>query len=348
MPSEPPDLSRIIEAAWIVDLDCARVIAASPAGRSLWAGAWREGATLDAAMPAMAELERAASSDAVPHERVLLIWISEGVAHLRCRCQPLAGSGRKVLVTSIAMRAAGGHLPGLRAAEKARAMLAHELRTPLSAIAALADVMKDERLGSMGNARYLVYANDIYESARHALSVIEVMLEDDAGLRSVQDPACTNLHQSISRCLSALGALADNGGVRLESNLAAGHVQIAIERRSLTQILLNLLSNALKFTPRGGAITVETRRGSDGGLVLSVRDTGPGMATEQLKRVRAGMLLDGTAGARHGSGYGLPLVRALARSAGAELDILSNPGQGTCITVTFPPDRLIEPISGPS
>lgn len=339
------DLSRISEAAWIIDLDLVRIIAASPAGRSLWNGAWREGISFDTGMPALAEFNRSfhalSGGESAEQERMLLIWTAAGAFRLRCRCQPMAGPGRRILVTAVETAGLGPAANAPDTNDGGRATLAHELRTPLSAIVALAEVMKEERLGSMGNARYLVYANDIYESARHALSVLEAMLEAGAGGRTAQETAATDVNETVSRCLSALRALADRAGVRLQAQLDSNSQQIVIERRSLMQILLNLLSNALKFTPKGGAVTVETLCKAEGGLVLSVRDTGPGIAADELERIKAGQQLS-AAGAGLGSGYGLPLVRALARTVGASVEIDSAPEQGTRVSLTFPRHRVVE------
>ena len=163
----------------------------------------------------------------------------------------------------------------------------------------------------------------------------------------MQEPAETDVDVTVSRCLSALRALSEKAGVRIEANLGSGQARLAVDRRSLMQILLNLLSNALKFTPRGGAVTVETRRNADGGLVLTVSDTGPGLPADELQRIHKAEPLPTVARARHGSGYGLPLVRVLARAAGATVEIGSRPGQGTRVWLTFPLDRLVESGTGP-
>ncbi|MCL4767218.1 MAG: HAMP domain-containing histidine kinase [Hyphomicrobiaceae bacterium] len=341
------DLNRLAEAAWIIDLDASRVIAASPAGRALWSGALRDGTTLDRAMPGMQDMMRLAGSGecgAGPgEERTLLLWAAQGLVRLRCRCRPLDRDGRKVLVVAAAdaSDAAASAAPDAATGDRARATLAHELRTPLSAIAALAEVMKDERLGPMGNTRYLGYASDIHDSARHALSVLVAMLEGGTGCQGAQEPAETDVHGTVSRCLSAMRELAGQASVRLQSELAPGRPRLAADRRSLMQILLNLLSNALKFTPQGGVVTVATRREPGGGLVLSVTDTGTGMHRDEIERLQAEDDGPGRAAAARGSGYGLPLVKALARESGARLEIASPPGQGTRVSIVFPRDRLI-------
>ena len=353
------DLSRYSEAAWIIDLDQARVTAANPAGRAIWGGAWQEGASLDRAMPALTELNRIAMADVPDGGRIqrsggqgghtLLIWTAEGLVRLRCRCRSLTHDMRKVLVVAAkGVPELGSKTPADGApaeADQGRAMLAHELRTPLSAIVALAEVMKEERFGPMGNARYLVYANDIYESAHHTLGVLRAMLQGGSGT-STPEPAQTDVDETISRCLSTLREVAAKASVRLVPDLMAGlgpgQLRLAIERRSLLQILLNLLSNAMKFTPPGGTVTVATRRKPDGGLELTVSDTGAGIPHAQLARIRAEEPAPIDIAPAHRSGYGLPLVCALARGSGGQMEIDSAPGQGTRVSITFPPDRLVE------
>ncbi len=203
---------------------------------------------------------------------------------------------------------------------------------------ALAEIMKDERLGAMGNARYLVYASDIYDSARHTLSVLGAMLEGESEQPAVES---TDVDETVRKCLSAMQGLAGQNTVHLASTFTPGQPRLAIDRRVLTQILLNLLSNALKFTPAHGTVTVATARGADGSLTLAVADTGMGMAPDVIQRLqsRDGAGPSDTAG---GSGLGLPLVKALARSNNGRVDFASTPGAGTRVTVTFPPERVVE------
>ena len=342
------EVSRMPEAAWIIDLARSRIMAASRAGCAAWNGAWRPGAGLDCAMPSLAVLSQLASDrPAGAEERVSLsIWTtSPGLVRLTCRCRVLAGPEACVLVIAEGETASAPtdqQISPVVTDDQGRATLAHELRTPLSAIVALAEVMKEERFGPMGNARYLAYANDIYESAGHALSVIGAMLEE--GGNATPELAETDVDATVTRCLSALRELAEKASVRLLADLGPGRLHLAIERRSLMQILLNLISNALKATPAGGMVTIATRRARDGGLVLSVNDTGAGMSPDQLARVRAGAPASARAGRRRG--YGLPLVKRLAEASDARLDIGSAPGQGTRISITFPADRIVE--TGPA
>ncbi len=330
LPAEE-DLSRIRGVAWIIDVAEARVVAASPAGRSLGSGALTESAALDSAMPALQELRRFAAEAASEERRTLLIWTPGGPMKLDCLCRPLDSGGSRVLVRleEIAAEREADRIPPVPG--PTRALLAHELRTPLSAIAALAEVMKDERLGPMGNSRYLTYAADIHESANHALGVIGAMLDQRHDLSVPQEPCRTAVDAVISKALAIMGELARKAAVRIKADLAPGALHLAVDHRNLMQILINLLSNALKFTGRGGEVTIATAREPDGGLRLTVADTGCGMRPEASRADEVSK----------GAGYGLPVVMALAQANGATVDFTSVPGEGTRVAISFPADRVL-------
>lgn len=223
--------------------------------------------------------------------------------------------------------------------------LAHELKSPLSAIAAAAEIMKDERFGPIGDERYLGYARDIHESALHALEVIQRMLAPHVeGGGEAPDLAFVNLDLNTlaAATISAMAPLAEDAGVRLAAELAPALPLVVADATSLRQIVLNLLANALKFTPRGGVVTVATRAEIDGPLHLVVTDTGPGLPDEELARI-----LDGEAapriGPRKGGGFGigLPLVRSLAASNGAALRLAAAAAGGLEATIAFPKSRQV-------
>ena len=211
------------------------------------------------------------------------------------------------------------------------AKLAHELKTPLSAIAAAAEIMRDERLGPIGSEKYRGYASDIYDSARHALGVISRMLEaargdGAAGQLSFAEIDLDDLARGV---VSAMTPLAGDAGLGLVADLSDRLPHVVADRTAVRQILLNLITNAIKFTRRGGAIVVSTRYEGEGPVVLEVRDNGPG--------------LDATAhgAAGKGLGLGLPLVRAMAAANGADVAIESAPGQGTAVRITFRKDHVV-------
>lgn len=224
------------------------------------------------------------------------------------------------------------------------AKLAHELKTPLSAIVAAAEIMKDERFGSIGNDRYRGYAVDIHDSARHALGVINRMLGQKAPEveKPVLEFAEVDLNAIVEGSVSAMLPLAERAGLALTSDLAPRLPHVVADPMSLKQILLNLLTNAIKFTGSGGSVEVATAYSLNGPVTLVVRDTGAGMSASEITRY---LQADGGSPLfrreKGGLGLGLPLVRALSEANGARLDIDSTPGKGTTATVTFPKGRVI-------
>jgi signal transduction histidine kinase len=224
------------------------------------------------------------------------------------------------------------------------AQLAHELRTPLAAISALSEVMRDERLGPVGDQRYRAYAADIHHSAQQALAVLASYLE--AGERPDQggELSFVELHPEIEaeRSVSALRPVAERAGVLLEVVHDQRLPRLIADRRSLRQILDNLIVNAIKFTPPGGQVRVHVRHVVNGPLEISVADTGDGIAPLDLARLLERCAAPATGGPRRGGGgIGLPLVRAMANANGGELAIASERGRGTRVTITFGRERLV-------
>jgi two-component system cell cycle sensor histidine kinase PleC len=224
------------------------------------------------------------------------------------------------------------------------ARLAHELRTPLSAISVLAEMMKDERLGPLGNPRYRGYAADIHESVAHANAVLAAFLESAAAQATGGPMAFAELDLApiVRGIVSALEPVAAKGGVALSTAVGDGLPHVIADSRSVRQILNNLLANALRFTPPGGQVVVALSYVAAGGVTMSVTDTGDGMMPGELERLRAGQLGHLTARRRSGrSGLGLPLVRALAAANGGVLSIESALGAGTRVVVAFPQNRVV-------
>ncbi len=226
------------------------------------------------------------------------------------------------------------------------AKLAHELKTPVSAISAAAEIMKDERFGPVANSRYAGYIADIHTSAQHALMLIERMLnrptehavEQQAPLQFTR----FDLAGLVTECVSSVAPLAEAKGVTLARTPSRSDVFVTADATSVRQIVLNLVTNAIKFTPARGRISVETILARDGAPVLRVADTGPGMTavaiTEAMRPVPLNVPARRDGG---GLGLGLPLAYALAEANGASMAIESAPDQGTDITITFPHGRLI-------
>jgi signal transduction histidine kinase len=210
------------------------------------------------------------------------------------------------------------------------AKLAHELKTPISAIAAAAEVMRDERLGKMQNDRYLGYAADIHESATHALDVIASLLSRNKKPNVSGPPLATlDLNAIVDRTVSSTQALAASRGVLLAFEAESSRPHVTANPTAMRQILLNLLANALKFTPPGGDVRVVTGYLNDGRVFLVVRDTGCGMNCD------VSTVNENSSQAPEGNGIGLPLVQRLVREMGAEIEFDSAPGKGTVVLIAF-------------
>lgn len=223
------------------------------------------------------------------------------------------------------------------------ARLAHELKTPLGAIAAASEIMRDERFGPIGDARYRGYAADIHNSARHALDLIGRMLAERT--QQTTEPTLAfveiDIHALVADVLSGLRPLAEASRLTLAGTLAPRLPHVIADATSLRQILINLLSNALKFTPAGGVIEVTTRQTQGGTLEVEVRDDGEGMADTELARAQGASDAPAAPRAGRGLGIGLPLARALAVANGATLTIASGLGAGTTATLAFPASRVV-------
>ncbi|MCK5495470.1 MAG: HAMP domain-containing histidine kinase, partial [Hyphomicrobiaceae bacterium] len=220
--------------------------------------------------------------------------------------------------------------------------LAHELRTPLSAIAVAAEIMKDERFGKLPNARYRGYAADIHSNAHHALAVISRLLSD-------APEATTNLLETVELDLnaiakgsvSAMRPLAEEAKLKLRQKLHTRLPRVIGDAIMVKQILFNLLANAIKFTEPGGEVRVVTGLGYDQAVFVAVRDSGPGMSADEIKRA-----LDASSPpkperkAAGGLGIGLPLALSLAKANGARLEIDSAAGEGTAVALIFPKERV--------
>ena len=223
------------------------------------------------------------------------------------------------------------------------ANMSHELRTPLNAIIGFSEIMDRGSFGALGNERYQGYVRDIIRSSRHLLGIINDILEAakmEAGKVDLDEEEIDTVAtaREIIQILSEQAAQA-NLTVTLKAN--DGLPKLYADPRRLRQILLNLISNAIKFTPPGGCVTLEFGCNPSGGLTLVVGDTGIGIAADDLPKVLTPFgQVEGSLNRRHdGTGLGLPLSKALVELHGGELRIDSVPGQGTRITVAFPPDR---------
>ncbi len=221
------------------------------------------------------------------------------------------------------------------------AHLSHELRTPMNAILGFSEVMREQLFGPLGE-RYLSYSGNIHDSGRHTLELIDTILEvsrAEAGQLSLSDreiaPAAL-----IDECLRMVELAAASKRLTLDRRFGPSLPRIVVDRAKLRQALLNLLTNAIKYTPAGGRVSVAVET-AEGGLDIAVADTGVGIGAEDLERclepfVRLANPL--TAGVE-GAGLGLPLAKRLAELHGGRLRIASEVGRGTTVTLHLPPER---------
>jgi cell cycle sensor histidine kinase DivJ len=217
------------------------------------------------------------------------------------------------------------------------ANMSHELRTPLNAIMGFSDIMRQRLFGPLGD-RYAEYAELIHESGAHLLELINDVLDMSKieAERFELSIETFDARDAVSAVLRLMRGQADRAGVHLRGVLPIGPLYADADRRALKQIALNLISNALKFTPRGGSVTV-TVQGAGDTLELVVADTGVGIAQDDLHRLGRPYEQAGDAEQRAaGSGLGLSLVRAFARLHGGDMTVESSVGEGTTVTIRMP------------
>jgi len=222
--------------------------------------------------------------------------------------------------------------------------LAHELRTPLSAIAAAAEIMRDERFGAIGNERYHGYTSDIHDNAKHALALINRLLSGDDTEKpsGPLEPVEIDLNTVAENSVSALRPLAEEAGLKLECEFHSQLPKVRADVTTIKQVLFNLLSNAIKFTPRGGDVRVVTGLGFNRSVFIAVQDTGAGMPEQQVEAALKAPVPEQPQRSKDGGhGIGLPLARSLAEANGARLEIDSALGEGTAVALVFPRDRVI-------
>jgi PAS domain S-box-containing protein len=221
------------------------------------------------------------------------------------------------------------------------ANMSHELRTPLNAIIGFSDIIKRELFGAVGSARYKEYAQLIQDSGGHLLDLINDILDMskiEAGKFDLRfEPV--DLEDVISASLKLLEPRAQQAKLILTAELSGEKPHIQADRRAIKQILLNLLTNSIKFTPPGGVVTASLQTLTDG-VALQVRDTGIGIAEKDLPRVTLPFeqVTHDPLLAQAGSGLGLALVQSLVNLHMGTLKIDSATGEGTLVTVFLPSD----------
>ncbi len=225
------------------------------------------------------------------------------------------------------------------------ANMSHELRTPLNAIMGFSEVMKEQHLGPMHNARYLGYAGDIHSSGRYLLGIINDILDlskIEAGKMSVENAEQFPLRDSLEGSLAMVSDLGEKYGVHVIGDLPPDHVYLVAVDRMIRQIMINLLGNAIKFTPVGGSVRVSGAALGCGGYAVTVQDSGIGMTEEEIAEALTpfGQVENKMTATHNGTGLGLPLAKAMLELHDGTLAISSMPGHGTRIVLNFPASRI--------
>jgi len=232
-----------------------------------------------------------------------------------------------------------------QAKSKFLANMSHELRTPLNAILGFSEVIKDEYFGPLGSNKYIDYAADIHDSGALLLEIIDDLLE-----LSKIEAGSLELHEEevdLPACVGAAVRIVDHRvrrqHIQLETRLDDGLPGLYADARLVKQMLLNLLSNAIKFTPERGRVVIQAERNAESGLVISVSDTGIGIAPEDIAKVLEpfGQVDNLQSRANTGTGLGLPLVQLMMQMHDGSLQLDSAVGQGTTVALHFPPARVL-------
>jgi hemerythrin-like metal-binding protein len=227
-----------------------------------------------------------------------------------------------------------------RAKTEFLANMSHELRTPLNAIIGFSEIIKDAMFGPL-EGKYRNYGLDIHASGSHLLGVISDILDIailEAGRLKIETSE-TDLREIVGVCKTIVQARAIAAGVQLKFDLDDDIPLIYADPLRLKQILINLLTNSVKFTPKGGSVTVHSERITNGGVRLSVTDTGIGIAEDDIPKAleKFGQVREGYTHAHEGAGLGLALSKSMMELHGGSLKINSEIGVATTVLLDFPP-----------
>jgi PAS domain S-box-containing protein len=227
------------------------------------------------------------------------------------------------------------------------ANMSHELRTPLNAVIGFAEVMEHELFGALGDRRYREYVGYMKNSGLHLLGIINGILDlskIEAGKLHLYEEEI-NLEEVITYCFHLVISKKDDKLIQLDLQLAKDLPNLWGDERLIRQILLNIGSNARKFTAKGGKVTVKTRLDAHSGHEIEITDNGIGMTEEDLEAALTPFgQVDSSLSRRYdGTGLGLPLSNSFLKLHGGRLQIESEPGVGTTVTIKFPLERAIRP-----
>lgn len=223
------------------------------------------------------------------------------------------------------------------------ARMSHELRTPLNAVIGFSDLMLQQTMGPVGTPAYLDYLKDINSSGAHLLQLINDILDlskIEAGRFELREGE-VDPQEAVDDAFSMVRLRAADGGVKLINDMPGG-LTLSADELAFRQVIINLASNAVKFTPAGGTVTCHGSLKPDGALEIRVTDTGHGIPEADLAWVFEpfGQSASGYHARERGTGLGLPIVRSLMALHGGTAEIASETGKGTTVTIVFPAARV--------
>ncbi|RVD54444.1 PAS domain S-box protein [Mesorhizobium sp. M2D.F.Ca.ET.185.01.1.1] len=225
------------------------------------------------------------------------------------------------------------------------ARISHEIRTPLNAIIGFSELMVDEKFGPVANDRYRDYLRDINRSGNHVLDLVNDLLDIskiEAGQQEM-DYEAVSLNDTLAETVAMMQPQANRERVIIRSSFASRLPEVVADLRSVRQIALNILSNAIRYTQAGGQVIVSTAYEASGDVVMRVRDTGIGMTQAEIEQALKPFKQINALkrGRGDGTGLGLPLTKAMVEANRARFTITSTPGEGTLVEVGFPSTRVL-------
>lgn len=225
------------------------------------------------------------------------------------------------------------------------ASTSHELRTPLNAIIGFSDIIKNQTLGACGNARYIEYAGHIHQSGQNLLRLINGILDlskIESGTEHIDLSAEIDVSAVISNACQLLSVIAEKGQISLIAEDVSEPIWICGNDDFIRQILDNLIANGVKFTLPGGKVSVGRKIDHLGNVIVHVTDTGIGMTPEEIRVAMDpfGQVNSKHSRKHHGTGLGLPLVKAMIELHGGKLMLQSAPSAGTTVSFSIPASRV--------
>lgn len=225
------------------------------------------------------------------------------------------------------------------------ASMSHDLRTPLNAIIGFSDIMRTNAFGPIGNKKYEEYATDIHDSGTLLISLVNDILDlskIESGKYELSEKQL-NIPDLIQHSVRQLSKMAEASGHTITTDIPANMPDLFGDERVMMQILNNIISNAIKFTPENGEITIHATVNTDNCTSISVADTGVGMSADEIgKALKLFEQVDSSLARKHeGSGLGLYLCTNFMELFGGALEVQSEVNQGTTVTLTFPAERTL-------